>query len=501
MTRFRNSLAPLLLFVLSGSLEAAVTLPRLLSDHMLLQRDMPVRVWGKANPEETVTVRFRGQSVLAKAGTDGRWEAFLMPLKAGGPSEMTVAGENTITIRDVLVGDVWVGSGQSNMVMSVERSNNAQQEIAAAKFPQIRLFKVTLKVADQPLDDVEGEWTVCSPETVPSFSAAGYFFARDLYQKLRVPMGVIQSAWGGTPAESWTSRGAMEADPALQYVLDNWQKTLANYPQAKARYEQRLQQWEKAGKQGRRPNPPPGPGHQYTPGGLYNAMIAPLVPYAIRGVIWYQGENNANRAEAYPYRRLFQTLILDWRGKWAEGRFPFLFVQLANYAKTGPTSEWPELRESQTMALNLRDTGMAVIIDIGEAQDIHPKNKQDVGKRLALAARAIAYGEKLVYSGPMFREVTPEGDKLRVWFNHMGTGLKVHGTSLKGFAVAGKDRRFVLAQARLDGNTVVVSSPQVPDPIAVRYAWADNPDCNLYNAEGLPASPFRSDDWPDAKMP
>lgn len=494
----------------SSSLEAAVTLPKLLSDHMMFQRGVPARVWGKASPGESVTVSFQGQSVSAKAGPKGRWEVFLAPLQAGAPSAMRVEAGNTITVRDVLVGEVWVASGQSNMVWPVERSNNADREMAAAKYPRIRLFKVAQNTSEEPLADVDGEWQVCSPETVGGFSAAGYFFARHLHQQLRAPVGVIQSAWGGTPAESWTSTEALKAEPSLHFFLDDWAQVLADYPAAKLRHEKALRRWTEtskaakaAGKQpSRQPRAPQGPGHQQAPASLYNAMIAPLVPYAIRGAIWYQGENNAARAQAYEYRRLFQTMILDWRARWAQGDFPFLFVQLANYARVREGGQWPELQEAQAMALQLRNTGMAVTIDIGESQNIHPKNKQDVGKRLALAARAIAYDEKLVYSGPLFRQVTRDGNRLRVWFDHTGGGLRARGgAALVGFTIAGADQVFVPAEARIDGKTVVVSSSEAPEAVAVRYAWANDPDNNLTNAEGLPASPFRSDQWRNARMP
>ncbi|MCW5982557.1 MAG: sialate O-acetylesterase [Bryobacteraceae bacterium] len=486
--------------------DAAVTLPRLISDHMMLQRDVPVRIWGKANPGESVTVRFQGQAVAAKAGEDGAWEVFLAPMKAGNPADMRVEAENSIVVRDVLVGEVWIASGQSNMVWPVQRSNNAEQEAASANFPQIRLFKVVLKTADQPRDDVEGEWQVCSPESVKSFSGVGYFFARHLHEKLRAPVGVIQSAWGGTPAEAWTSMEALRAEPALAFYLDNWDRVLCDYPGEKARFDRALREWEAAnsssGNPSPKPSPPRGPGHPHAPASLYNAMIAPLVPYAIRGAIWYQGESNAAITQASRYHKIFSAMIEDWRARWGQGGFPFLFVQLANYARTGNQSGWPELRESQLKTLQLRNTGMAVITDVGDPQDIHPTNKQDVGLRLALAARAIAYGERLVYSGPVYRQFAKEPGKIRLWFDHADGGLKARGGGdLKGFTIAGRDREFAPAKAQIDGATIVVSSPQVTGPEAVRYAWADDPENNLVNAEGLPASPFRTDRWFNGRMP
>ncbi len=495
---------------LTNSVSAEVRLPALISDHMLLQQEVPVRIWGWANPGEQVRVQFGGQNLSAVADSLGDWEAFLAPLEAGGPFQMVIAGDNTITLTDVLVGEVWVASGQSNMVWSVKRSRNADAEISHAEFPRIRLFKVALKVADQPLEDVEGSWQRCSAQSVADFSAVGYFFARHLHQKRGHPVGVIQTAWGGTPAESWTSRLRLASESNLAPVLENWERVLAEYP-AKGREHQRaLQLWErqartarqKGGPEPRKPRRPQGPGHPWTPGGLYNAMIAPVTPYAIRGAIWYQGENNANQAQGYLYRSLFPALIHDWRERWGLGSFPFLFVQLANFRETPPQSQWPELREAQLMTLEVRNTAMAVSVDIGDPVDIHPTNKQDVGERLALGARRVAYGENVVHSGPLYRQRTREGSQLRVWFDHVGTGLRSKGgEALKGFVISGDDRKFVAASAQIHGVSVLVSSSRVANPVAVRYGWEDSPICNLYNAQGLPASPFRSDDWRDAAMP
>jgi sialate O-acetylesterase len=488
----------LLLAGLAATLHGAVKLPSLISDHMVLQQGMPVRIWGTAEPGEAVRVEFQGQSVGAKARENGKWEAWLRPLSAAGPLEMTVAASNVITIHDVLVGEVWLGSGQSNMEFVLANANNHDDEIANAKFPLIHLFHVKRVLAEAPADDVAGTWEVCSPQTVPRFSAVEYFFGRHLHQALHVPMGLIESDWGGTPAEAWTSHPALEADPALKFVLDNWDRVLANYPAAKQRYDQQIEQWNlavaKAKAEGTKPpNRPPapqGPGHQFTPAGLFNGMIAPLTPYAIRGAIWYQGESNASEMHAYRYRRLFADMIEDWRNRWGEGGFPFLFVQLANYKSN---EWWPVLRESQTETLRLRNTGMALAIDIGESNDIHPKNKQDVGKRLALAALHVAYGQAAEYSGPMFARAVPEGGRMRVYFTH-AAGMQAKGAAeIAGFTIAGSDGRFVPAEARVEGDTVVISSAQVADPAAVRYGWADDPVCNLINSAGLPAVPFRSD--------
>jgi len=403
----------------------------------------------------------------------------------------------------VLVGEVWIGSGQSNMVWMLRNSNDADKEILAADYPEIRLFKVKLETAAAPKEDVEGEWMVCSPETAADFSAVGYFFARHLHQQTGKPFGLIQSAWGGTPAQAWTPRESLDRDPALHRFVDEWAGVERAYPREIVRYQARIGRWEReaaaarrAGKDpGRRPQPPRGPGHHHAPAVLYNAMIAPLVPFPVRGFLWYQGENNANQAQGAIYERLFKTMIEDWRERWAMGPLPFLFVQLANYGRVPESSEWPELRESQTAALGLRNTGMAVTIDVGAPTDIHPRNKQDVGTRLALAARAIAYGDdQLVYSGPIFRQMTTENGNLRLWFDHVGSGLRLRDGA-KGFQVAGPDGVFHAAEAVLDGDTVVVSSSHVEKPIAARYAWQADPAASLFNLEGLPASPFRTDDW------
>jgi len=482
----------------AGALQATVKLPALISDHMVLQQGAPVRIWGTADPGEAVRVDFQGQSVATKAAENGKWNAWLKPLAAAGPLEMTVAGSNTISIKDVLVGEVWVGSGQSNMEFRLASAVNHDEEIAHAGFPLIHLFQVKRAVADQPAEDVVGTWQVCTPETAGTFSAVEYFFGRDLYHNLHVPMGLIESDWGGTPAQAWTSKPALAGDPALKFILEGWEKILANYPASKEAYEKRLEAWNQtvaaAKTEGKtppiRPALPQGPGHQNTPAGLYNGMIAPLTPFAIRGVIWYQGESNANEEDAYRYRRLFRAMIEDWRDHWGEADMPFLFVQLANY-QSNPY--WPVLRESQTETLSLRNTGMALAIDIGESRDIHPKNKQDVGHRLALAARHIVYHEPIEYAGPMYRQTTTEGNQLRVWFSH-ADGMQAKGSlTIAGFTIAGADGNFVPADARVDGSTVVVSSAQVANPVAVRYAWADDPVCNLINLVGLPANPFRSD--------
>ena len=487
---------------------ADVKLPAVIGDNMVLQQGGKVSIWGWADPNEEVMVGVSWHNMMfaVTADKDGKWSFKMTPPEVGGPYEMTLNGKNSITIKNILVGEVWVASGQSNMQWAVNQSANPDEEIAEANYPKIRLFYVTRKVAETPQSDCEGSWVECSPETVPGFSAVAYYFGRHLHKELDVPVGLIHTSWGGTPAEAWTRREVLEANPDCEPILKRYDDAVAKYPQAMEEYEQKLAEWkeavEKAKAEGKkssqRPGAPFGPGNPHSPAGLYNAMIAPLIPYGIQGAIWYQGESNAGRA--YQYRTLFPAMIKNWRKDWGQGQFPFLFVQLANFMDTKPEpdeSSWAELREAQTMTLALPNTGMAVIIDIGEADDIHPKNKQDVGKRLALWALAETYGNKLVYSGPIYKSMKVDGSSIVLKFDHIGGGLVAKGgEELKGFSIAGADRKFVWADAKIEGDKVVVSSDKVSEPVAVRYAWADNPVCNLYNAEGLPASPFRTDDWP-----
>jgi sialate O-acetylesterase len=499
-TMRRSILACLCLFLLCAAAPAEVRLPALISDHMVVQRERPIHIWGWAEPGERVRVALNNDNADDTTDAAGRWSVYLPPQNAGGPYDMTVEGTNSLTISDVLVGEVWVGSGQSNMEFSVERANAADKEIAEAQHPQIRLFKVERDTAHAPLNDVKGAWQVCTPESVKSFSAVSYFFARDMHQKTGVPFGAIQSAWGGTPAQSWVSPLGMAEDPWFIRFRLRWARTLQAYPLATQGYEYARERWEaeaekqrKLGKEPRPgPRPPMGPLHPHQPSALYNAMIAPLTPFVVRGVLWYQGESNAESADGFEYRHLFRALIEDWRQQWSLGDFPFLFVQLANYARVGGNSQWPELREAQTMALSLRNTAMAVSIDIGEPHDIHPRNKQEVGRRLALAARAITHGEHgLVYSGPIFRQAAQEGSRLRLWFDHVGGGLQAKGP-LAGFEVTGPDGKWKPAEARIEGESILVSAPGIAYPVAARYGWAPDPKAVLFNAEGLPAAPFRT---------
>lgn len=492
----------IVLVLLACAAQAAVRLPALISDNMVLQQRMPVRIWGSATPGEEVTVSLGLTSVKAYTQEDGRFEVFLPPLNAGGPYEMTIAGANTITIRNVLIGEVWVASGQSNMVWPVRNSTNAEKEIAAANYPQIRFFQVRTTVSATPQTDVtDASWKLCTPENAPGFSGVGYFFARHLLETRGVPIGILQSAVGGTPAQAWTRHEALFDDLNLHWYLDNWEKAAKRYPELKEKYEQALAKFKEdaaaakaAGKAApRAPAVPQGaPGHPHTPSGLYNGMIAPLVDYGIRGAIWYQGEANAGPTDNELYRRLFAAMILDWRKQWGQGQFPFLWVQLASF--NPPGREWAPIRDSQTSTLELANTGQALAIDVGEPNDIHPKDKLTVGTRLALVARAVAYGERIEYSGPVQRGVTRERNALRLWFDHTGSGLTSKGGQpLTGFRIANSDGRFFKAEAIIDGNTVLLSSPLVKEPVFVRYAWENDPTANLMNKEGLPAVPFRTD--------
>jgi sialate O-acetylesterase len=489
---------------------AEVKLPAIFADHMVLQRGVPVPVWGWADADEAVTVTLGDQSQKATADASGKWCVKLPQREAGGPLQLTIKGRNTIEIKDALVGEVWLCSGQSNMAMTVGGVKNAAEEKAAAKYPQIRMFTVARTPAETPQDKCGGDWKVCSPDTVSGFSAAGYFFGLELHLRLEVPVGLINSSWGGTPVQAWTSLEAQRALPALQPMLEGWKRQIADYnPEAaQKRFEKQLAEWKakaaaakEADKQApRRPQSPIDPRMSpHRPANLYNGMIAPLSPYALRGAIWYQGESNAGGTGAALYGLQLATMIKNWRQLWGQGDFPFEWVQLPNFRapQKAPveTSGWVIVQEQMLKTLAVPNTGMAITIDVGEADDIHPRNKQDVGKRLALWALGTTYGKDIVYSGPLYKSMSKQDSKIKVTFDHVGGGLVAQGGKLKGFAIAGENREFVFADAQILGDTVVVSSPQVAAPVAVRYGWAQNPDCNLFNKAGLPASPFRTDEW------
>lgn len=491
-------LLPLLLA--PAALFAAVTPAPLFQNNAILQRDKPVPVWGTAAAGEKVTVTFAGQTKSVTAAADGRWSVTLDPLPASAePASLAIAGENTITLSNILVGEVWIASGQSNMEWSINNTYDKTIDVAGSANPLIREIKIARTVADAPATTATGSWLAASPATTGNFSAVAYHFARDIHSLVGVPVGIINSSWGGTRAEAWTDPDTLSAAP-FAYIGEAWQKTLADYPEQKAKYDAERAVWEKerdAAKAAnqpftkRAPNAPWGPGHQATPAGLYNAMIHPLVPYAIRGAIWYQGESNAGQAARYA--DLFPAMINGWRAKFAQGDFPFYWVQLANYQSPTAT-EWAFLREAQTKTLALPATGQAVILDIGDVRDIHPRNKKDVGRRLARLALARDYGVKIIDSGPVFQKAEREGAGFRVTFESFG-GLRAPLNELGGFELAGEDKTFKPAAATIEKNTVLVTSPEVHEPVAVRYAWRNAPLAGLFNNEGLPAVPFRSDDW------
>lgn len=441
----------------------AVKLAGMFTDNAVLQRDMPIPVWGTAKDGEKVTVKFSRQTVSTKA-RDGKWMVRLKSAKAGGPYTMTVSGENTIELKNILVGEVWICSGQSNMEFGLVSAANGKEVIDASRDPKLRLCSVTRVCTDKPQDDVKCSWAESTPDTTPWFSAVGYFFGRDLRKSLDVPIGLVNSSWGGSFAEAWTSPAILKARPDLNGIP--------------------------ASLSGQAP---------HIPSGLYNGMLRPLAPYAIRGAIWYQGESNAG--QAYKYRELFPTMIKNWRDDWGEGDFPFFFVQLAPFefepiGAVPKNSTWAELREAQLLtSQTFPKTGMAVITDVGDATNIHPTRKQPVGERLSLLARATVYGQKIEYSGPVYKSMQVRDDSAILSFDHVGGGLVAQGGPLKGFAISGADGKFVWAHASIVGDRVVVSSPRVSNPVAVRYGWANCPDVNLFNAEGLPATPFRTDDF------
>jgi sialate O-acetylesterase len=511
-------LAAALLACLPSAADAQeLKLPSVFGDQMVLQREMPVPVWGWGKAGETVSVTFGEQSQSTEVGDDGKWMLKLDPLSVGEPRELTVkSGEETTTFSDVLVGEVWVCSGQSNMQWSIAVGLDPDLEAARADRPNLRLFQLPQVSKAEPQDDVEASWRVSAPADISSFSAVAYFFGINLQETLDVPVGLVQTAWGGTRAEAWTSPEKMAEVEELKPILDAWAQRIENYdPEAaKARNERVLATWRanvatarEAGRAApRRPQPIEDPTlDRHRPSNLYNGMIAPLVPFAMRGAIWYQGESNAGRA--YQYRTLMPAMIQSWRDAWEQGDFPFYQVQLANYdpawsrEKHEPgDSNWAELREAQFLTTQaLPNVGAACITDIGAAKDIHPKNKQDVGKRLARLALVDVYGmgDKLVRNGPVYKSMSVEGHKATLTFDVGRSNLiPWYNEELTDFAIAGEDQKFVWANARIVGpDTIEVWSDEVAQPLAVRYNWSNNPQGNLYNAHYLPAYPFRTDDW------
>jgi sialate O-acetylesterase len=484
----------------ASALHAEVRLPKILSSHMVLQRDRPMHFWGWADPRENVTVTLDNQNTAATADNLGKWSLYLPAHAAGGPFTVSVKGSTTLSIDDVMIGDVWFASGQSNMEMPLKGFNgapinNSAAEIQGANQPKLRLLRIQKKTSTFPLSDYQDTWTACTPETAAEFSAAAYFFGREISEKENVTVGLIDSTWGGTPAEAWTSFQGLTSDASLMPVFAAWGEMMA------ARTDMDLveaadKRADEAAEKAHQPKPKhawrPEPA-SWGPAALYNGMVAPAVGFGIKGAIWYQGEANTGAARAPIYDKVFGAMITDWRRHWQEGDFPFFFVQLANY-KAPADSLWPTVRDAQRRTLGLANTGMAVTIDIGNPTNIHPADKQSVGHRLALAARAITYGENIEFSGPLFRKAGRDGKDMRVWFDH-AQGLMAKGEGAPaGFEIAGADRRYRPAMARLDGNSVVVSSPEITEPQYVRYGWKDVPVVNLYNGAGLPASPFSSEE-------
>jgi sialate O-acetylesterase len=465
---------------------------------MVLQRERPIHLWGWADPTEKIAVELHGVSRATAANSLGVWTVFMPPEPAGGPYQLTVTAGNKIVLDDVLIGDVWFASGQSNMEMPLKGFTgapvkNSAEEIAHAGQPQIRLIRFPQKAIDFPQRNVDASWTVSTPETAANFSAAAYFFGRELNAREHVPIGLVDSTWGGTPAEAWVSLETLSADAALMPVFATRAQMTQEQADVAATVAAEKREDEAARQAGKttpyhpwRPDPT-----SWAPAWLFNGMVAPATPYAIKGVIWYQGESNTRAGFAPMYARLFPALIADWRAQWHQGDFPFLFVQIANFTSN---DAWAAVREAQRRTLSVANTAMVVTTDIGDPGNVHPADKQTVGARLALAARALAYGESVEYSGPLFRQATPDGEGMRIWFDHAGSGLVAKGDALQGFEIAGADGHFMAAAARIDGKTVVVSSARVVDPRYVRYGWASAPVIDLCNSEGLPASPFTSED-------
>ena len=491
---------------LGGSHLHAVQLNSLFSEDAVLQQNKPLPIWGTGRDGEKISVEL-GHHTAAAVVSEGKWKVQLEALPAGGPYALTVSGDNTLTVSRVLIGEVWVCSGQSNMERQLglrggqQPLENWEREAASADFPQIRMFFVHGEKSSKPVEDAHGKWVVCSPETVKNFSAVGFFFARALQADLKVPVGMIFTSVGGTAVELWTSPEALASVPAGQESQRKNEQEISQFPEKLAHFKAEepalLQQYEKAvaetaaeGKPApRKPSPPSDPAN-VRPGCLFNGMVAPLMPYALRGVIWYQGEANGGRGKQY--RTLFPVMIQDWRRRWQQGDFPFCFVQLATYRSADPM-----VREAQLLTLSrVPRTAMVVTTDIGDANDIHPTRKRPVGERLALAARALAYGEKIEFSGPLFESSEVKDGKVILHFSH-AEGLAAKGGALTGFVIAGADKKFVPAEAVIQGETVLVSSPAITTPQAARYNWAGVAEGNLFNAADLPASPFRTDAEPD----
>lgn len=493
----------LIALLIGGHGYAAVRLPAFFSDHMVLQQETTVPVWGWADKGEKVTVSIRGQTKTVTADDDGRWRVDLAPIKSTEPQELKITASNTVLIQDVLIGETWLCAGQSNMVMTVAKSKDYEQERQTAALPQIRMFTVLPGRAKEPQEDCAGSWVVCTPETVGEFSAVAFYFARELHQKLGRAVGIINSSAGGTLIESWLNLETQQATAGLKPFFAQRERLMAAFDRAKATatYQVAMTKWKLAVESAKAagqplPKEPSEPYGSFlgvmNVGGLFNGKIAPLIPFAFRGIAWYQGESNATPERAPFYETQMRLLVTDWRARWGR-ELPIAWVQMPNLNKKAP---WPEIREAQRRCLDLPKTGMAITIDVGESKDTHPKNKQAVAHRLALWALGSVYDQEVpATSGPLLMKQEIRGAEIVLTFQHTNGGLVSKEGALKGFVIAGENRTWKPASARIEGDTVIVSAAQVVKPVAVRYAWAPDPVFNLYNGAGLPASPFRTDLW------
>ena len=514
MKRFILFFTVFLLLFAQTVVYSEVTLPRVISNNMVLQRDMQAPIWGWASPGEEVMVTLSADAegvepistTTAVADAEGNWQIKLPAMAAGGPYTLRIKGSNTLELTNVLFGEVWVCSGQSNMQWSVNASKDNEAEIAAAMYPKIRLFHIPRVPSGLPQQDVGADWYETTPETIPNFSAVAYYFGRKLYKNLDVPIGLINTSWGGTRIEPWTPPVGLAGVPALASINREVEAIQANYRAQLPEKIDAIEAWiaetrkalETDAQLTQMPNNTHPLAHQGRPTALYNGMVHPIVPYAIRGALWYQGESNLR--DGMVYHEKMKALINGWREVWGQGDFPFYFVQLAPFNYGGRNASpffLPQIWEAQTATLALPNTGMAVTTDIGNLRDIHPRNKQDVGRRLALWALAKVHGrDDVTYSGPLYKSMAVEGNTIRLTFDHVGSGLTSRDEKpLTWFQIAGEDKEFVEAEATIDGDTVVVSSDAILNPVAVRFGWHQSAEPNFMNKEGLPASPFRTDSW------
>lgn len=506
MNRF--AVISLLLFALFPSYaEAELHLPSIFGDHMVLQRDHENPIWGQAIPGSNVSVTFGGHTLQTKADKNGKWMLKLKPMQGSSHAlNLTIKSEDdSITFSNIVIGEVWVCSGQSNMQWPVNQVYDSDLESMSANYPNIRIISVPQIGTQENQDDFNGQWDICTPDTVGQFSAVGYFFGRQLHQTLGVPIGLVDNAWGGSSAEAWVDRDVLEADERFEAVIAEWEKTEAtfDFDKAMAAWKEKAAEAKEAGKPAPR-SPRNVLAGQHRPGNLWAGVLNPIIGYGIRGTIWYQGESNAGRA--YQYDDLFGLMITEWRKAWGQGDFPFYWVQLADFrdeVSEPGDSDWAELREAQSNTLALPNTGQAVIYDVGEGRDIHPRDKLTVAKRLARIALSRDYGIKVPYLSPSFRDMKIEGNKAILTFQDVGTTLYTFDVrEARGFAVAGEDKKWHFATGSLVGkDQIIVSSDAVANPVAVRYAWANNPAANLMSREGLPVIPFRTDDWPQITDP